>query len=65
MDRLTQVTWISGLVNPQSFLTAICQVIRGRRRPAATRHAGTPHTNLEDRPDLLLLLLLPLDAMVR
>ena len=21
-----QVTWLSGLINPQSFLTAICQV---------------------------------------
>eukprot|EP00903_Cladosiphon_okamuranus_P006208 g6103.t2 len=26
LDKIPKVTWISGLVNPQSFLTAICQV---------------------------------------
>merc|ERR1711900_89728 len=26
MGEIPRVTWLSGLVNPQSFLTAICQV---------------------------------------
>ena len=30
--EIPKVTWISGLVNPQSFLTAVCQVTAQRKR---------------------------------